>query len=146
MYSRELLRLGLRLADQGRLSDFDGSAEARSRACGSVVVADVRMDGDRVVAFGQDVKACAVGQASAAVLGSHIVGRVRTEIKDAHDGFANFLRGLSDDLGEWPELQSLAGVREHKGRHAAALLPYEAALAAIDQAVSRSKNSATSSS
>lgn len=146
MYSRDLLRLGLRLADQGRLSEAHGSAEMRSRACGSVVAADVRLDRDRVTAFGQDVKACAVGQASAAVLGSNIVGRKRTEIKDAHDRFANFLNGSSDDLGGWSELQALAAVREHKGRHAAALLPYEAALAAIDQAISRSRNAATSES
>ena len=146
MYSRELLRLGLRLAEQGRLADPDGSAEVRSRACGSLVIADVRVDGGRVVAFGQDVRACAVGQASAAVLGSHIVGRKRTEIKDAHDRFANYLSGLSNDMGDWLELQALAAVRDHKGRHAAALLPYQAALAAIDQAVSRSRNAATSDS
>lgn len=146
MYSRELLRLGLRLAEQGRLSDFDGSAEARSRTCGSVAIADVRLDDGRIVAFGQDVKACAVGQASAAVLGSYAIGLTRDDIAAARDLFANYLSGLSNDLGNWPELQMLSGVREHKGRHAAALLPYDAALAAIDQAVSRSRNAAISSS
>lgn len=146
MYTRELLRLGLRLAEQGRLSDHDGSAEARSRTCGSVVIADVRLDGGRVTAFGQDVKACAVGQASAAVLGSYVVGLTRDQITEAHRSFESYLNGLSDEPGAWPELQLLAAVREHKGRHAAALLPYDAVLAAIDQAVSESRNAATSSS
>jgi NifU-like protein involved in Fe-S cluster formation len=146
VYSRELLRLGLRLAEQGRLSEFHGSAEVRSRACGSVVIADVRLGGGRVVAFGQDVKACAVGQASAAVLGSYIFGLTREEIASAREILANYLNGVSGDLGGWPELQELAAVREHKGRHAAALLPYDAVIAAIDQAVSSSRNAATSSS
>ena len=146
MYSRDLLRLGLSLAEQGRLSDFDGSAEVRSRACGSVVIADVRLDGGRVVAFGQDVKACAVGQAAAAVLGEHVYALTRDGVDEARQLFYNYLNGLSDDLGSWPEMKMLAGVREHKGRHAAALLPYDALIAAIDQAVSRSRNSATSES
>jgi NifU-like protein involved in Fe-S cluster formation len=144
VYSRELLRLGLRLAEQERLSESHGSAEARSRICGSVVIADVRMDGARVTAFGQDVKACAVGQASAAVLGSHVIGLTHVELAGARATLANYLNGLSDDLSNWPELQLLADVRQHKGRHAAALLPYDAVLAAIDQAVSRSRNAATS--
>lgn len=146
MYSRDLLRLGLRLADQRRLSVFDGSAEVRSRACGSVVIADVRMEGGRVVAFGQDVKACAVGQASAAVLGDHLYTLTRDEVVSARAILSNYINGLSDNLGEWPELRLLADVREHKGRHAAALLPYDAVLAAIDQAVSALRNVATSAS
>ena len=137
MYSRELLRLGLRLAEQGRLTAFDGSAEARSRACGSVVIADVRLDDGRVVAFGQDVKACAVGQASAAVLGSHIVGMTRAELEFVRTNLADYLDGSRDHIGSWDELALLADVRQHKGRHAAALLPYDAALAAVDRAVVR---------
>lgn len=146
MYSRELLRLGLRLAEQGRLREFDGTAEVRSRTCGSVVIVDVRLDDGRVVAFGQDVRACAVGQASAAALGSHIAGLTRDDLAAARALLSNYLNALSDDLGTWPELAELAAVRDHKGRHAAALLPYDAALAAIDQAVSRSRNAATSAS
>ncbi len=146
MYSRELLRLGLRLAEQGRLAEFDGSAEVRSRSCGSVVIADVRMDDGRVVAFGQEVRACAVGQASAAVLGDHLCALTRDEVVVARKALYNYFNGLSEDLGDWPELRLLAGVREHRGRQAAALLPYDAVLKAIDQAVSRSKNSATAES
>ena len=137
MYSRELLRLGLRLAEQGRLDGPHGTAEARSRACGSLVIADVRLDNARITAFGHGVKACAVGQASAAVLGSHIIGLTRNDVAQARERLADYLNGLSDDLGLWPELELLADVRSHKGRHAAALLPYDAALAAIDQALSR---------
>jgi NifU-like protein involved in Fe-S cluster formation len=146
VYSRDLLRLGLRLAEQGRLSDPDGSAEVRSRACGSVVIADVRLEDGCVVAFGQEVKACAVGQASAAILGEHLYALSRSEVLAARTLFENYLNGLRDDLGVWPEMQMLAGVRAHKGRHAAALLPYDAFVAAIDQAVSRSRNVATSES
>ena len=146
MYDRELLRLALRLADQRRLADFDGNAERRSRTCGAVVAADVRLDGDRIVAFGQDAKACAVGQASAAILGSHIVGLTGREIAAARDQLSAYLNGLRDDPGSWPEIDMIAAVRDYPARHAAALLPYDAALAAIDQAVSVSRNAATSDS
>jgi NifU-like protein involved in Fe-S cluster formation len=146
VYNRELLRLALRLAEQGRLADPDGSAEQRSRACGSVVIADVRMDGDRIAAFGQEVRACAVGQASAAILGSHALGQTRERTASARDGLSAYFSGLSDDLSSWPELHLLSEVRPYGGRHAAALVPFDAALAAIDQAVSASRNAATSSS
>ena len=146
MYNRELLRLALRLADQGRLAERDGSAAQRSRTCGAVVVADVRVTGVRVTAFGQDVRACAVGQASAAILGSHIVGLSRDEIAQERAGLSAYLNGLNSDLGTWPVLRALAEVRAYPARHAAALLPYDAALAAFDQAVSASRNAAISDS
>lgn len=146
VYDRELLRLALRLADQGRLASYDGSAERRSRACGSVVVADVRLDGDRIVAFGQDVKACAVGQASAAIMGSHILGLTGRQVTAARDNFSAYLTGSRNNPGSWPEIHMIAAVRDYPARHAAALLPYEAVLAAIDQAGSVSRNAVTSDS
>ncbi|WP_415643692.1 iron-sulfur cluster assembly scaffold protein [Sphingomonas antarctica] len=110
------------------------------------MVADICMDGERIIAFGQDVKACAVGQASAAILGSHIVGSTRAAVATARDDLSAYLKGVREDLGDWPEVTRIASVRDYPGRHAAALLPYDAALAAIDQTVSASRNAATSDS
>ena len=75
LYSAKVLRLAAETPRLGRLADPDGSAEKVSKLCGSRVVVDVKVDGDRVTDFAQDVKACALGQAAASVLGAHAVVR-----------------------------------------------------------------------
>ena len=61
------------------LPEFDGKAMRRSPQCGSSVTAYVAMDGDRIADFRQEVRACALGQASASVLGQAVIGRSRDE-------------------------------------------------------------------
>lgn len=144
LYSRELLRLALRLADQPRLDGAPLTGEARSRTCGSRVVADLELDETgRVRRYGQQVNACAVGQAAAAIVGSHIVGRDGPALAEARADFAQWLGG-QEPAPSWPELHILADVRALPARHPAALLAFDAALAALAQAESASRKAATS--
>jgi NifU-like protein involved in Fe-S cluster formation len=76
------------------------------------------------------VKACALGQASAALMGLHAVGRTQAEIAAARDALAAFLAGGRDDPGSWPGIEALAVARGYPARHGAILLPFEAAAAA----------------
>jgi NifU-like protein involved in Fe-S cluster formation len=96
--------------------------------CGSRVVVDLVLDGEgRVVELGQEVKACALGQASAALMGAHAEGRTREELAEARDLLAAFLRGERDDPGAWPGLAVFAEARRFPARHASILLAFEAA-------------------
>ena len=65
LYSGRILALAADIPHLGRLEAPQGSARRRSPLCGSTVTADVTLAGGRVAAFGQDVKACAPGQAPA---------------------------------------------------------------------------------
>jgi NifU-like protein involved in Fe-S cluster formation len=138
LYSAKLLRLAANLPRVGRLAAPHASAEKVSKLCGSRVVVDVNVDGDLVVDFAQDVKACALGQASAAVLGSAIVGASASEIELARDQFRAMLKqGGPAPEGRFADLAMLAPVKDYPARHASTLLAFEAAAEAVRRAMER---------
>ena len=74
LYNKDILRLAASIPHHARLPDAQASVEKRSATCGSRVTADVRMAEGRVAAMGLDVKACALGQASAALMAAQAIG------------------------------------------------------------------------
>lgn len=136
LYTRDILRLAASIPHLGRLPTPEASIEKRAPVCGSTIVIDIALDGEgRVAAIGQEVRACAFGQASAALLGRHVLGRAPSELADARDALAAWLAGTSDDPGAWPGLAILAPARRLSARHGAILLPFQAAAAAAALAV-----------
>jgi NifU-like protein involved in Fe-S cluster formation len=135
LYSRDILRLASSIPNLGRLERPQASAEKSSAVCGSRVAVDVALDGEgRVSALGQEVKACALGQASASLLGAHAVGRSGAELEEARDSLAAYLAGRSERPGDWPGLEVFAEARRVTARHASILLAFEAAAEAAAQA------------
>ena len=135
LYNRDILRLAAAIPHQQRLAAPHATAEKRSPVCGSRVVVDVVLDGEgRVAALGQEVKACALGQASAALMGSHAIGATADDLSAAHDSLAAFLRGERDDPGAWAGLSLFADARPFAARHPSILLAFEAAAEAAAQA------------
>lgn len=140
LYTRDVLRLAASIPHLRRLEAPQGSAERRSAVCGSRVAVDVMLDVEgRVGALGQDVKACALGQASAALMGAEALGHSAGEIAAARDALAAFLAGERDDPGAWPGLALFAEARRFPARHASILLAFEAAAEAAAKAESRGR-------
>lgn len=138
LYSAKLLTLAANMPRLGRLPAPDASADKVAKLCGSRVVVDVMVEGDRVSDFAQDVKACALGQASAAVLGEHVVGASLAEIEMARDQFRAMLKqGADAPDGRFSDLSMLAPVKDYPARHASTLLAFEAAAEAVRRAVER---------
>lgn len=138
LYNRDILRLAASIPHLGRLQEPQGSAEKSSPVCGSRVAVDVALDGEgRVAVLGQEVKACALGQASASLMSAHAVGRTAPQLAAARDAFAAWLRGGRDDPGEWPGLDVFADARAYKARHASILLAFDAAAEAAEKAARR---------
>lgn len=138
LYTREILRLAVSIPHQHRLDNPEGTAERRSRTCGSKVAADVRVtEKGELQDLGLEINACALGQASAAILGAQAVGRTAEEIGAVRDSLAAFLAGSNGTPGPWPNMDKLVPARDHKGRHAAILLPYDAVIAALTDAVAK---------
>ena len=132
LYSAKLLRLAAEMPRAGRLSDPDASSEKVSKLCGSRVVVDVKVDGDRVTDFAQDVKACALGQASAAVLGAHVIGASLAELESTRDAFKAMLKADGPPPGgRFADLALLAPVKDYPARHTSTLLAFEAAAEAV---------------
>ena len=133
LYTRDILRLAVSIPHQSRLENPDGTAEVRSRTCGSRVAADIRLSDDGQIAeLGIEVNACALGQASAAILAAEAIGKSAEEIATARTQLAGFLAGTEDDPGSWDNMEHLCAAKDHPGRHAAIVLPYDAILAAFD--------------
>jgi NifU-like protein involved in Fe-S cluster formation len=135
LYSNRVLELAASIARTGRLAAPDGSAHKVSRLCGSEVTVDLCLAGDVVSDFAILPRACALGQASAAVLAAHVVGATVAEVRAARDALEAMLRrGGEPPGGRFWELRYLEPVRDYLPRHASTLLAFEAAVAAIDQA------------
>ncbi len=127
LYNAAILRLATGIPHQARLALPHATVEKRSPICGSRVTIDVVLDADgRVAALGQEVRACALGQASAALMGAHAVGRDAAALAAARDALAAWLVGARDDPGDWPGLDIFAPARPHSARHASIRLAFEA--------------------
>ncbi|HEY8574072.1 iron-sulfur cluster assembly scaffold protein [Phenylobacterium sp.] len=138
LYSAKLLRLAANLPRVGRLDAPDASVEKVAKLCGSRVLVDVKVEGDQVADFAQDVKACALGQAAASVLGAHVVGASVGELELARDQFRAMLKaGGSPPEGRFSDLSMLAPVKDYPARHASTLLAFEAACEAVRTAMGR---------
>lgn len=137
LYSDRILTLAANMPRAGRLAAPDASAERVSKLCGSKVTVDVAVEDGRVVDFAQDVKACALGQASAAILGAHVIGASVAELQLARDALFAMLKGEGPaPQGRFADLAVLEPVKDYPARHASTLLAFEAVTAAVREALS----------
>ena len=104
LYNKDILRLAASIPHHQRLADPQASVEKRSPTCGSRVTADVRMADGRIAELGLDVKACALGQASASLMAAQAIGLTAAELADARDRLTAYLTGESEALDFWPGL------------------------------------------
>lgn len=127
LYNTQILRLAASIPFHERLSDPMASVEKRSPVCGSRVAVDVDLDDDgRVRAIGMMVRACALGQASASLMGTHAVGRTLAELETARDALTAWLAGERAAPPEWPGMEIFAPALPHSARHPSIRLGFEA--------------------
>ena len=135
LYTTDILRLAASLQEERPLETEHGRADLRSPTCGSRITMTVELDDDRRVRMiSQRVHACAFGQASAALVQQHAVGRAHDEIADALIAISRWLAEEQDEYGDWPGIRVLEPARPKKARHGAILLPFRALLAAMESA------------
>ena len=131
LYTQDILRLATQIPCYRRLEHPMVTVERRSPICGSRIIVDMDLETEgQIVAFGQDVRACALGQASAALLGREVLGKTGPNLTMVCRGLAAWLKRESETLPEWPGLDIFAAARDYPARHAAICLPFEAAAAA----------------
>jgi NifU-like protein involved in Fe-S cluster formation len=135
IYNRRILELAASIPRLGRLSSADASATAHSKLCGSTVTIDLKMEGDTVTDFAHEVKACALGQASSAIMASNVIGSKAAELRELRDSVRRMLKenGPPPAAGKWADIAVLEPVRDYKARHASTMLTFDAVVSAIDQ-------------
>jgi NifU-like protein involved in Fe-S cluster formation len=144
VYNQKILGLAADVQRRGRLPDADGSASIRARLCGSTVTVDVTIKQGRVQDFAHEVKACALGQASSAIMARHVIGASLEELRGVRDAVSAMLKdgAAAPAIPGWPELDWLEPVRAFKSRHASTLLTFEATVQAFEQALAAKETAA----
>lgn len=134
VYNAKILAYAGNIGRLGRLDHPDASATAHSKLCGSTVTIDLRMDGDRIVDFAHDVKACALGQASSAIMAENVVGSTAYELRAVRETMRRMLKeNGAPPEGRFSDLKYLEPVRDYKARHASTMLTFDAVVDAIGQ-------------
>ena len=135
LYNERILKLAAALNKDDRLKDADASVTLSSPICGSRIKVDVIMDGDKVGEYGQQVRACALGQSAAAIMAKHVVGQSKAELRQLRDEMQLMLRedGVAP-TGHWDELEVLMPAKDFKSRHASIMLPFNAIVKVIEEA------------
>lgn len=132
-YTRDILRLAASIPYLESFEELEGATEVRSKTCGSRMRVAVELDwADRIVRLRQWVEACAYGQASAALMGAHAMGRSKEEVETAVGEIEDWLAGKGGTPASWPGFELLEPALSRKGRHGAILLPFRTLLAAIE--------------
>lgn len=147
LYNDRILALAGALEADDRLQAPQASAQLTSPLCGSRIRVDVALDAaGRVAAYGQEVRACALGRSAAAIMKRNAVGRGRDELAAVRDAVEAMLKqGAPPPDGDWGELEVLVPAREHKSRHASIMLPFKAVVQAVDAAAERAGGAADES-
>lgn len=144
IYTRQILTLASDIPHLGRLGAPDATATAHSRLCGSTVTVDLAMSGGTVSDFAHEVRACALGQASASIMGRLVIGSTAEELREIrlimlqmlkHDG--------APPSGRWESLAALEPVRDYPARHASTMLTFDAVADALAQIDARRNAAAT---
>jgi NifU-like protein involved in Fe-S cluster formation len=135
LYSQRILALAAMIPYAERLENPDATSKKRSPLCGSNITVDLNVTDGKVSAFGQDVKACALGQAAASIIGANIIGRTHDELELARDQLFAMLKsdGPTPDA-PFDTLEVLLPAKEYKNRHASIMLCIDASLEAFENA------------
>jgi NifU-like protein involved in Fe-S cluster formation len=134
LYTPELLALAVSLTEYPPDPALALHGEARSKSCGSTLAMDIAVDGEgRIERLGMRVRACAVGQASAAIFAREAIGHRLADIEAAHASLTQWLAG-SGDLPAWSGIEAIVPARDYPARHGAIMLPWTAARDALSSA------------
>ena len=134
IYNKDVLRLAADITCIGNLDNANATASLRSPLCGSSINVSINIENDRIIAYSQEITACALGQASASVMAQAIIGKSKNDIQTTRDEVQEMLvKGTTIPKGDWSALIALAPAKDVKSRHGAILLPFDAVLKALSE-------------
>ncbi|MFG5382008.1 MULTISPECIES: iron-sulfur cluster assembly scaffold protein [unclassified Yoonia] len=135
LYSGRILALAADMPRTERLAQPSATAKKRSPLCGSTVTVDIVLEDGVITDYAQDVKACALGQAAAAVVGGSIVGTTPAQVQQGRDELYAMLKSDGPvPTAPFDGLEVLQPAKDYKNRHASILLAFDATLDALETA------------
>ena len=134
LYSARILALAADIPRHGRLEDADATVKRRAPLCGSTVTVDIKTEAGRISDYAAEVKACALGQAAASVVGANIVGCDAAQVTTARDQLKDMLKNDGPvPQAPFDGLEVLQPAKDYKNRHASILLTLEATVEALEE-------------
>lgn len=134
LYTGEILGLAVELADYPLEEAHKPLVEVRSRSCGSHIKLGLsHQDGSDRISLGMQVSACAIGQASAAIMASSAVATDIATIALAAKGVEQWVQSAGS-RPSWPRIELLEPALAYPARHDAILLPWRAVREALCKA------------
>jgi NifU-like protein involved in Fe-S cluster formation len=135
IYNQRILELAGNIPRIGRLSQPDATASAHSKLCGSTITVDVSLRDGKVADYAHELKACALGQASASIMARNVVGSTPQELREAREALRRMLKENGPPPeGRWADLAVLEPVRDYKARHGSTMLAFDAVADAVTKA------------
>lgn len=126
LYTPEVLALAASLAQWPWVEGLDEVAHARSRSCGSSLSLGLALDPQgRLVRLGVRARACAIGQAAAAIFAASAPGRTLEEIALEANHLTAWLGG-DEDIPAIAGIGAIAAARDYPARHGAIMLAWTA--------------------
>ena len=135
LYSGGILDAAAAIPEARRLAHPQASAKRVSRVCGSEIEVDLSLDDGRVAEFGLEARACALGQAAAALVARNIIGADIAGLYRLRDEMRAMLKenGPPPTGERWTELAILEPIRDYPQRHASTMLVFDAVCECLDQ-------------
>ncbi|MEM8694347.1 MAG: iron-sulfur cluster assembly scaffold protein [Pseudomonadota bacterium] len=132
LYSVRIRALAADMPRTARLENPTATAKKRAPLCGSTVTVDLKVEDGIVTDYGQDVKACALGQAAASVVGAGIVGQSIGTIEKGRQELFDMLKNDGPvPAAPFADLEVLEPAKDYKNRHASIMLAFDATLDAL---------------
>lgn len=134
LYSQKILEIAANQPTPGRLARPDATVRKVSRVCGSSIEVDIAVADGIIVGYGHKIAACALGQTSAAIVATNVVGTPAEEFRALRQQMTAMLKADgSPPAGRWADLAYLEPVRDYAPRHTSTLLVFDAIAEALDK-------------
>lgn len=141
IYNQRIFDIAAETPAARRLAHPDATATAVSKLCGSTITVDLSLRDGRISDYAQTVKACLLGQATAAIVAREIVGSTPEELTTVAAAMRKMLKEKgSPPEGRWADLALLAPVKDYPHRQASTLLVFDAVERALAEMGAREKS------
>ncbi len=132
IYNKDVLRLAANISRVDPMAAPQARVHVRAPLCGSTLEIELMVEDERIVDYAQNIKACALGQASASVMAQAAIGKDAAEIERVRAIVEKMLKeGGPAPTGEWVGLSALIPAKDAPARHGAILLPFDGVLKAL---------------
>lgn len=134
VYNAKILEFAGNISHVGEIENADATVTVHSKLCGSKITIWLSMADGKVSDFSHDVKTCALGQATSAIMAQNVIGSTADELRQLRDDMSKMLReGGLPPVGRFEDLKYLEPVKDYRARHVSTMLTFDGVVKAIDQ-------------